>query len=487
MFLKLIPAFLALALAVPALADPLAVSPAVPAAAPASAPAKHPAWKPSAAAPEAGAPPMHVLRLPLNKSEVVRVAEPIAKIAVGNAEIADAVVLNARSFYVLGKKIGTTNVSVYGQGGARLLEIVDVTVGTDVGGVKAALHEILPDDVISVRSVNDGVALSGSLNSPAKVGQAVEIAKRFAPNGNVINDLRVTGSQQVMLQVKVAEMTRSLSKALNFKPFANPRNGNLASSGFAFNTLDPVALSNFATAAGQVLAGPFALELAMDALEQKGAIKILAEPNLIAMSGDTASFLAGGEFPFPVVQGTAGVGTGGVPTVTLEFKPFGVSLAFTPTVVDTDLINLAVAPEVSQLDKTNAITMDGFVVPGITTRRAKTTVELRDGQSFAIAGLLSSNFTDTLRGLPGAMDMPVLGALMRSTEYQHDETELVIIITPKLVRPAPAGTLIAPTDSFVAPSDAEIFLMGQTEGAGSGMAPVPGEGGLTGKFGHIIR
>lgn len=442
--------------------------------------------QPVAITPQPALQPMQTLRLPLNKSEVVRVSQPIGRIAVGNAEIADAFVLSDRSFYVLGKKVGTTNVAVYGRGGAQPLAVVDVTVGTDVEGVKAALHDMLPGDSIAVRSVNDGIALSGSLNSPAKVSQAVEVAKRFAPNGNVINDLRVTGSQQVMLQVKIAEMTRSLSRALNFKPFALPQNGNLATSGFSFSTLDPVNLSNFATAAGQVLAGPYRLDLAFDALEQKGAVKVLAEPNLIAMSGDTASFLAGGEFPIPIVQSTAGVSTG-VPTVTIEYKPFGVSLAFTPTVVDSDLVNLAVAPEVSQLDKTNAITLEGFVIPAISTRRARTTIELRDGQSFAIAGLISSNFNDTLRGLPGAMDMPVLGALFRSTQYQRDETELVIIITPKLVKPAPAGTLIAPTDSFVPPSDAEIFLMGRTENPDSGISPAVSGGGLTGKYGHIIR
>jgi len=199
------------------------------------------------------------------------------------------------------------------------------------------------------------------------------------------------------------------------------------------------------------------------------------------MSGDTANFLAGGEFPIPVAQSTSS----GVPTVTVEFKPFGISLAFTPTVIDGDLINLIVAPEVSQIDKTNAVTFSGFTIPGIQTRRAKTTVELRDGQSFAIAGLLSSNFTDTMRGIPGLMDIPIFGALARSSDYERNETELVIIITPKLVQPASAATLVAPTDSFVPPSDAAIFLMGKTENPDSGLAPRGG--GLTGKYGHIIR
>ena len=424
------------------------------------------------------------INLPLNKSQVLRVSQPVTRIAVGNAAVVDAVALTDRSFYVLGKAVGTTNLSVYGQN-SQLLAVIDVTVGTDVEGVKAALHAMMPSDNIDVRAVNGSIALSGVLSSAAKVARAMEIAGKFAADKDtVVNDLRVTGSQQVMLQVKVAEMQRNVSKSLGFKPFlraGKPGVASGASSGFSISTLDPVNLNNFALAAGTALAGNFAFELAVDALEERGAVKILAEPNLVAMSGDTASFLAGGEFPVPVAQNTSA----GVPTVTVEFKPFGISLAFTPTVIDGDLINLAVAPEVSQIDKTNSVTFGGFTIPGISTRRARTTVELRDGQSFAIAGLLSSDFDDTVRGIPGVMDVPVLGSILRSSSYQRNETELVIIITPKLVQPAAANTLMAPTDSFVPPSDAQFFLMGRTENPDSGLAPTTG--GLTGRYGHIIR
>lgn len=424
------------------------------------------------------------ISLPLNKSQVLRVSQPVTRIAVGNAAVADAVALTDRSFYVLGKAVGTTNLSVYGQN-SQLLAVIDVTVGTDVEGVKAALHAMMPNDSIDVRAVNGSIALSGVLGSPGKVTRAMEIAGKFTTDKDtVVNDLRVSGSQQVMLQVKVAEMQRSVSKALGFKPLLQTvRDGVVAgtSSGFSLTTLDPVNLSNFVFAAGTALAGNFAFGLAVDALEQKGAVKILAEPNLVAMSGDTASFLAGGEFPVPVAQNTSS----GIATITVEFKPFGISLAFTPTVIDGDLINLAVAPEVSQIDKANSVIFNGFTIPGISTRRARTTVELRDGQSFAIAGLLSSDFDDTIRGIPGVMDVPVLGALLRSSSYQRNETELVIIITPKLVQPAAANTLVAPTDSFVPPSDAQFFLMGQTENPDSGLTPA--SGGLTGRYGHIIR
>jgi pilus assembly protein CpaC len=431
--------------------------------------------------PQRAVQPTSSLALPLNKSQTLRVSETVTRIAVGNADIVDAAVLSDHSFYVLGKQVGTTNISVFGQNN-RLLAVVDVVVGTDVEGVKAAFHAMMPNDNVEVRAINDSIALSGTLPSPAKVAQAMDIAKRFADKDKVINNLRVTGTQQVMLQVKVAEMQRNVSKSFGFKPFLTAGKTKSANpTGFSLSTLDPTNLGNFALAVGRVVSGNFAFSEALDALEQKGAVKILAEPNLVAMSGDTANFLAGGEFPIPVSQSTSG----GLPTVTVEFKPFGISLAFTPTVIDGDLINLVVAPEVSQIDKTNAVTFSGFTIPGIQTRRAKTTVELRDGQSFAIAGLLSSNFTDTMRGIPGLMNIPIFGALARSSDYERNETELVIIITPKLVQPASAGTLVAPTDSFVPPSDVEIFLMGKTENPDSGLSPRGG--GLTGKYGHIIR
>jgi pilus assembly protein CpaC len=423
------------------------------------------------------------LTLPLNKSQVLRVSEAVGKITVGNSEIVDAMPLNDQSFYLVGKTIGTTNISVYGKDD-RLLAVIDATVTADVEAVKAALHTMLPTDTINVRAINDSIALSGVLTSPAKVNQAVEIAKRFVDKDKVINQLTVKGTQQVMLQVKVAEMQRNVSKALGFKPFLNAGKPGVTAgtaSGFQLTTLDPINLNNFALAAGTALSGNFAFQLLVDALEQKGVVKTLAEPNLIAMSGDTANFLAGGEFPIPVSQTTSS----GVPTVTVEFKAFGVSLAFTPTVIDGDLMNLVVAPEVSALDKNNSVTFSGFTIPGISTRRAKTTVELRDGQSFAIAGLLSSDFTDTMNGIPGIMDAPVIGALFKSSSYQRNETELVIIVTPKLVQPAVANTLSAPTDSFVPPSDSEFFIMGKTENPDSGLKPR--SGGLTGSYGHIIR
>jgi pilus assembly protein CpaC len=433
-------------------------------------------------APQAATQSPPPLTLPMNKSQLFRTNQPIARIAVGNPAIADAVPLSSQSFYIYGKKSGSTNVSVYG-GNSRLLAVLDIIVGADVEAIKKALYDMLPNEQIGVQAINDSISLTGTVDSPAKVNRAVEIAKQFVEKDKtLVNDMRVTGTQQVMLEVRVAEIQRNVAKNLDFKPFL--RIGNPDRPSFSLTTQDPLNPQNFAIAVGRVTGHNFLFTETLELLESKGVAKILAEPNLIAMSGDTASFLAGGEFPIPV---STTPGAGGLPTVTIEYKQFGISLAFTPTVVDKDLINLAVAPEVSQLDKTNSVTLNGFVIPGIATRRARTTVELRDGQSFAIAGLLSSNFLDSMRGIPGIMDIPVLGALFRSSDYNRQETELVIIVTPRLVHPAPATTLVAPTDSFVPPSDAEFFLLGHVENSDSGIPQAAQGGGLIGKYGHIIR
>jgi pilus assembly protein CpaC len=419
----------------------------------------------------------------MNKSQVLRVNQTIRKITVGNPAIVDVAALSDRSFYVLGKSLGTTNLAIYGQNGS-LVAVTDVVVGVDVQGVKAALNEVMPQEKIEVRSVNDTVALGGMVSSPAQANQAVAVAQHFLPEKiTVLNNMSVRGNQQVMLEVKVAEVSRTVSKSLGLTPTVTIGHPG-STSGFTGTTSSTTALASFATAVASAASGNFALNMKIDALEEKGLIKILAEPNLVAMSGDTANFLAGGEFPVPTNETT----NAGVPTITVEFKPFGVSLAFTPTVIDDNLINLVVAPEVSQIDKQTApVILNGFLIPGISTRRARTTVELRDGQSFAIAGLLQSDFTDQIRQVPGFGDIPILGALARDSQFQRNETELVIIITPRLVHPAPAGTLVAPTDSFVPPSDSDAFVFGRREAEDSGIGSAAAGGGLTGRYGHIIR
>jgi pilus assembly protein CpaC len=416
--------------------------------------------------------------VPVNKSQVLKLEQPFGTMAVGNPDIADVMALTDRSLYVLGKAVGTTNLAIYDRN-HQLMAVIDLVVSHDVERLKRKLSEVIPNEPVEVRLANDSVVLSGTVSSPDRLARAVAVAERFAPQ-HVTNLLKVKGSQQVMLKVKVAEISRSTARELGIKPFANVSKGD-----FLFQTLDPVTASRYAAALLHITTSFMTADLVLDALEEKGVVKILAEPNLVAMSGDTASFLAGGEFPIPIAQNSTGNST----TVTVEFKQFGVSLSFTPTVIESDLINLVVSPEVSQIDRTTAVTFSGFSIPGLTTRRATTTVELRDGQSFAIAGLLQSDFTDDIRQLPGIGDVPVLGALFRSSSFLRKETELVIIVTPRLVRPAPAGTLAAPTDAFLPPSDMDLFFWGHSEASRSGHQPLPPQsgGGIAGPYGYIVN
>ncbi len=426
--------------------------------------------------------------VPVDKSQVLRLDVPFADLLVGNADVADVLALTDRSIYVLGKKPGSTSLTVYGRN-RSLIAVMDLVVTVDIEGLKARLFELMPDEAIEVRAVNQAVLLSGMVSSSVRLARALDVAERYAP-GQVTNLLSVTGSQQVMLAVRFAEVQRRVVKELGL-------NTRVSGSDFAVTVGDALLSGLFsptAIATGTVTfdIGSATIDLLFDALEEKGVVKTLAEPNLIALSGDTASFLAGGEFPVPVAQDTAEGGT----TITIEFKEFGVALAFTPTVLDDGLINVVVSPEVSRIDPTNAVVIQGFEIPGLTTRRATTTVELRDGQSFAIAGLIQSDFQDTVRQFPLLGDVPVLGALLRSSDFQKAQSELVIIVTPHLVQPAPGGSLVTPADNFVPPSDADIWLFGRIEAENSGMKPnsaaanalaINEAGGVQGSYGHIIK
>ena len=431
--------------------------------------------------------------VPVNKSQILRVDQPFKDVLVGNSKIADVLPLTNRTLYILGKEIGTTSLSIYGPG-KKLLAIVDLVVTHNVDSLKTKLFELFPKEKVEVRNVNDSIVLSGTLSSAAKLQSIVALAERYAP-GQVTNMLSVGGSQQVMLAVRFAEVKRTAFKELgiNLNVFATA-----GSATFSFLSglpvLDGLAGGGFLRGGSTVVGTASNNDFIgfLDALEQKGVVKTLAEPNLIALSGDTASFLAGGEFPIPVAQNTSGGGS----TITIEFKEFGVSLSFTPTVLSDGLISLDVAPEVSAIDNTTSVQLNGLLVPGLTTRRAKTTIELRDGQSFSIAGLLQSEFKDNIDQTPFAGDIPILGALFRSSDYLRDETELVIIVTPYLVKAVKPKDLQLPTDNFTPPSDLDFFLMGKPEheagkpGTGKKGAVVtraPGGAGLDGNIGHIVK
>jgi pilus assembly protein CpaC len=414
------------------------------------------------------------LDVPVNKSQVLKSDQPYTRALIGNPDIADIVPISDTAVYVLGKKTGTTSLTLYDRD--RLIAVVDIVVGPDVTTLKRQLSELLPGDDVAVRMSNDSVILEGMVRNAVDSDRAVQIADTYAP-GKVVNLLSLGSAQQVMLDVRFAEVKRSALQQLGLSWGILGGNGKL--NGVIGNGAQTHSITdeNGNVTNTQLLLGgisdSFAIisrtfrafganfNVTLDALENKGAITTLAEPTLVALSGETASFLAGGEFPIPVAQSGAGNGSG--TAISVEFKPFGVSLAFTPTVLADGVINMVVAPEVSSIDPTASITINNLVIPGLQTRRAKTTVEIRDGESFAMAGLLRKDFQDTVRQVPLLSSIPIIGSLFRSTQFQHDETELVIIVTPHLVRPVPEGTLKAPTDLAGPPNEADLLINGRTD------------------------
>ena len=439
------------------------------------------------------------LSVPLNKSQVLRSDRPYAKALIGNPEIADVLPLSNQSLYVLGKKMGTTSLTLYDRNN-MLIAVVDVAVGPDVTSLKRQLSELMPDDQLGARIANDSIVLEGVVSSGPAADRAVQLAETYAP-GKVINLLQIGSAQQVMLEVRFSEIKRGALKDLGISGFVSGSGDHGFQSAFGngasfssstgtttTTTTDPVTgaitetvipnapklalgaiVDSFGILSRMFRIGGLNIDATLNALERKGAVTTLAEPTLVALSGETASSLAGGEFPIPVAQGSGG-GDNGV-AISVQFKPFGVSLAFTPTVLADGVINLEVAPEVSSIDPTASIVINNLRVPGLQTRRAKTTVELRDGESFAMAGLLRRDFQDTVRQFPILGSIPIIGALFRSSNFQKEETELVIIVTPRLVRPVRAAAMRLPTDRATPPDEADLFLLGRTDG-GVGVNPL---------------
>lgn len=436
------------------------------------------------------------LVVPVGQSQVLELDQPYTELMIANPDIADVLPLSTRSVYVVGKKLGSTALNVYGPG-RRLLSATNVIVSADVASLKVRLHEIMPGETgIAVRPANESIVLSGAVSSAPKLQQAVALAESYAP-GKVVNMLSVQGAQQVMLSVRFVEMERSTSKALRLNTEVADLRGPTE------NNIDLVTGDTFLNAAGALLdsigltqfvfrGGDADVAILFDALERKGLVKTLAEPTLVALSGDTASFLAGGEFPIPVATDFGDDDDRG--RITVEFKQFGIALGFTPTVLDDGVISLVVAPEVSSIDPTVSVSSGGITIPGIKVRRAKTTVELRDGESFTVAGLLRDDYQNEIRQYPFIGDLPVIGALFRSTGYQRNQTELVLVVTPHLVTPT-KGRHATPADRFAPPSDFELFLFGAQRAQRAGksaedqvlMGADPTKGGVDGAYGHVLR
>ncbi len=400
----------------------------------------------------------------VNKAIVMEADRPFAELSVANPNIADIATLGEETIYVLGKAPGRTTLTILGPEG-ELITNVEVVVTADLVEFKERLRDILPNEPIEVTAAADGMVLSGRVSGARKVSRALELAERYAP-GAVTNLMMVGGTQQVMLKVRFAEMSRTVSKQLGTNIGAGFTSGDLSGSvssgagaGAFFDGLSPgdvpqlpVDGNSFGSLGlGLVDLGDFTISLLIQALEDKGMVRTLAEPNLVAVSGQQASFLAGGEFPIPVDAGDG--------VTSIEFKPFGVQLQFTPTVVDDDLMRLELRTEVSDVEEI----IGG--APSISTRSASTVVEVRDGQSFAIAGLLEDDFTDTVSQVPWLGDVPVLGSLFRSTSFNRRQSELVVIITAHLVSPVSGDLLALPTDRMRLPTETELFFGGRVEGS----------------------
>ena len=454
-----------------------------------------------AAAPMAEAKNLHVVQrgmsssldVPMNRAVVVESDVPFAELSIANPAIADISSLSDRSIYVLGKSPGLTTLTLL-DGNGQLITNVDVRVSADVSEFKERLRQILPGEKIEVRTANDGIVLSGTVSSSARLQRALDLAERYAPE-RVSNLMSVGGVQQVMLKVRFAEMQRNVSKslssslALNGSIFGgnvgvNGGNGTNNNSGAAGTSLGgniPGTNENNGAMLFGFDAGAVEVGILLEALETKGVVRTLAEPNLTALSGQEAKFLAGGEYPVPVAQDNG--------AITVEFKPFGVALNFIPRVVDSDLINLELNASVSAIDPNNGFEINAFKIDAFTRRETSTTVEMRDGESFAIAGLLQDDFLDVNGQIPWLGDVPVLGALFRSANYQRQQTELVIIVTAHLVTPKRGEAFALPTDRVKPPTEKDLFLFGKVA---KSRTPTRGAAGevakqdFSGSYGYVM-
>jgi pilus assembly protein CpaC len=473
---------------------------------------------PAYAQPPEPEPVQHIV-IPVNKSVTIPVSRPFSSAVVGSPEIADSLPMTDRALYIQAKKIGTTNVSIYDEN-MRLIKVVDVEVAFDTGNLQSKIRASTGNTGIRVSNDNGQVVLSGTASDALTADKAFNLAKAWSPNGAVINAMTVASPQQVMLKVRFLEVSRTAGRQLGINwtaingsgtrgvttgegglvtsppQIGGTQNGTVTCS--PSGTCPPFGSGIFqavGTLVGSNVGAPFGVILAeivnkgikidslITALETKGLLQRLAEPNLVALSGDTASFQAGGQFPVPVAI-TSGIG---VATPTIEFKDFGILLRFRPTVLSNGIINLSINPEVSELDFTNAVSISGTTIPSILLRRATTTVELRDGQSFAIAGLLQADNARNISQLPWIGSVPVLGALFRSASYQKDEADLVIIVTPSFVQPAPPGARLAtPFDDTVPSNDVDFFLFGQTEQRKKYTDYVTSGGEIQGPYGYML-
>ena len=458
--------------------------------------------------------------VPIYESRIVELPAPASRVTIGNPDIADVLIFNSSELYVLGKDLGNTNILLWDRSG-NLVSAISVTVTHDLGALRAKLAQILPGEHIGVTSAHRNIILYGRVSSVVSMDAALQIAKSYLEqaatakkkimfqeqtgsessgqnphSGKVINLMSVTGPQEVMLQVRVAEVQRNAVKHMNLQFLGAGNTGKWVGgmSNGGTTTFPPASwlpqnapvptlgapgisgivgpnqaivtptLPSISTAGlfGSYLSGSFVANAVLDAFRQEGLAKILAEPTLTTESGQEAQFLSGGSFPIPVPEQNGTIG--------IQYKDFGVKLGFVPVIMDDGRINLKLDVSVSELTATNSLTVSPitsssvFAVPAITERRASSSVELADGQTIGIAGLMNDSMQTAVKKFPGLGNIPILGALFRSQDFQDGRTELVILVTPRLAKPIPPGEIRLPTDSVVPPSDTDFFLLGKMEG-----------------------
>lgn len=476
------------------------------------------------------------VRVPVYKSRVLQLDRPARRVSVGNPAISDILILRSSQLYVLGKSIGTTNVMLWDDRD-RLIRAINVEVTHDLHALKGLLHDLLPGESIQVHSALNSLVLSGSVSTQQRMQSAMQVAQTFLQQlkvehqdvelGSVINMMNISGNHQVMLEVKVAELARTVLRrwqlghhTANYRsdrwttgtvngggtfpdarfdpgnlrvPVFGDDSGDTSVIGPAIDEFMPAPLAVGSTGLfASFVSNHVVFNSVLDAAKQNGLAKILAEPTLTTQSGKEAEFLSGGEFPIPVPQG--------LDAIAITFKEFGVGLRFLPVVVGEDQINLQLSVSVSDLVNADAVTFQpslvssGFFIPALSKRSASTTVELKDGQTIGIAGLISEDLREVVSKFPGLGDIPVIGHLFRSQEFVKGETELVILVTPRLARPLPAEGIDLPTDQLIEPSEMEFYLMGRMQGQAATSQPAPATSssaepapsGAESSFGHSL-
>ena len=451
---------------------------------------------------EQGLPTHKQIVIGLNKSVMIELPRDVRDVLVSSPKILDAVMHTSRRAYIIGLKEGQANAFIFDKDGNQILTL-DITIERDLTSLVSMIHRIIPGSKIKAEMVNENIILTGNVMHPSDATKASSIASRFVKEKDkVLNMLSVTAKEQVMLKVTVAEMNREAIKRLGI----NWNGGSVGRTnlGHATNNGFPITNSSGANAFLTGIIGPDpsacstlpgstvtlvpsltfgssirCLAGTLEALERTNLVKTLAEPNLTAISGEAAKFLAGGEFPIPVSVDNGQIG--------VEWKPFGVGLSFTPLVMSPGRISLKVSTEVSELSSEGAVQVTSFSIPALKVRRAETTVELPSGGSFVIAGLLSDDTKQNLDGVPGLKKIPVLGKLFRSKDYQKKETELVVIVTPFMVKPVSRKQLITPTKGFVPADDKRMNLLGQLNRVYGRREDDLPEGDFKGEYGFIVK